>query len=472
MKLFQDEIGKNNISTEMIEVQNNDADIARINSIFKEIIEYSNKLTVKNGIDFINKKPFKPLINEIDKIIGDRFGIKCKHIHSEGTGYACIPSSPPNYNIINKSNLEIYERYKNIKSKRNYDNIDNYTINTEPAILKKHIENMNAVKKSIKDNDFRIDLNKARIYGLPSSYKVSMLVDLKMMIYVMKCDANELTAILLHEIGHIFTHLEYVYRNVEITSSLIDIIQEESIKKNKGSKQVLQYVYEELGGDDDITGVNTVTATIKVYDEYRRYLSDKDSETEYRSTDSEALADMFSNRFGYGIYLATGLDKMYAIYRPKTNMLLGLFNVNYGLFILLLLEIIMYGVAATIIFFIIINIIISVITGGGTKHLVYDTDVRRFIKIKNEMVRQLRSMNGDKESIKTMLKSLDQISDIIKNQPKDMVHIFDKIVRLFNSKAGRRVSLRELDELVDDLTSNDLHIVSNKLKLIKGSDDV
>jgi len=249
---------------------------------------------------------------------------------------------------------------------------------------------------------------------------------------------------------------------------LLDSMQEYIGKKGMSPKKAIALTYGDLGGEKDLTDVSTTTALITLVDRYRKAsLGMTDSSHPY--TDNEMLADQFAGRFGYGDYLVSAVDLTNTIKQNKPLSTLKYFINTMLLITVILIAFLLLGGLFTIVFmgvFITAYVIETFMTDDGSNdNLVYDVTKQRFQRIKNEMVRQLRTMDFDKKMIKDLLISIDNVSKLIELMPDTKPGIISKLYRLvFSNSANRHITLKETDQLIENLQENDLYITSSKLK--------
>ena len=472
------------LATEIIAEQPNDYVIPALVEQFEKIIDLNNRFNFNSSLAYFRNKNVKKVMDRIDTLLLDRFGINFKHISGDGLGYAVYPVPPKNNNNLDTTIEQQYtevEEFLEYSSGGNKDagEVKDY-YKDETSILRNWYKSMNNLEKVLNTKGVNIDLQKAKISGLPKEYSMFIIFDPYSLITKANLTSRELVAVMLHEVGHGFTHLEYSYRTVRTTSVLIDSVQDSLIKKNKTFKDTIKIAYEEAldGNPNDIKDKNTVTALIKLGDKYIRdslYVN----EAVHSGTDSEQLADQFSGRFGMGSELSSALDKMDVL-----QMHLGSIIVFMAPVILMttIYSILMVGtivgglalelfiMAVFVMTMIIQTFIESALTSGGTKREdTYDSDKRRYQRIKNEMIRHIRNNKLDKKLSNKMLNDIAMLDKLI-NVAKDEYQSSswsDKLFRLFSSNAKHNVKMKEIEETIEDLMENDLYTMSLKFKTLK-----
>jgi hypothetical protein len=492
-KLF-DSIGNTSsteetLSTEMIDPQLNDGVVQSLKVTFEELIEAMGKYKpLRYYYFFINRKISK-IINKIDSLLSSRFGITFKHTSGDGIGYAVFTAPPKNYNVLYKDIEDVYDnvsKYLNVlnKSEENIKDIPNIKDSERDYddIMFRWRKSMDILENTLNTSGVIVDRQHAKIIGLPKEYTIFLVADFYGLINDLKLESKELVAVLLHEVGHAFTHIEYSYRTITNTSVLIDTIRENIEVKNMSYKESLILSYKDIEGKDlsSLKGKSEVTVTLNVLERFVKEHKGFNASM-YGTIDSEQLADQFSGRFGLGVELITSLDKIYKHYGNyylSEEFLASM--TSYWLFAFL------YGLigtasigAATIIgiaaiFFlgaiiIFSSIIDSIITiGGMNKEKIYDDKKQRLKRIRNEMVRMIRSSKLDKDMVKSILSQLDDIDKTINFLPEHDGNFLDKFMRSFTGAGKRLVELEKLEQMTEGLMENNLYIASAKLKQLQG----
>jgi len=464
--LKQLQINDSTLSTEMIDEQKNDYIVQGMNQVYKSIIDNIRDSGI-SGNKIYTSRLIKPYLNQLEAMILKRFGFKVKYIYNQGSGMGVLPVLPKNYNTLNRdivhNHNDIIKALQELKdaghdtSKKDDQDITGME-NDQLAIYSNWVSSVNKLDEAMSKDGIYIDLRKAYINNMNKDYTIYLFSDLTQLTSDLEMGSEELTAITLHEIGHVFTHLEYSYRSVNNVANIVDTINENMHKKNKSYKETIKISYvNDLEGDPkDIASSNAVTMTLAYFDKFIRYTLDM-SESDYSATDSEQLADQFATQFGVGPYLATALLKVESFNPIKIYMMQSITVLALGLMIGLLsnmaialgfIGIVGLLVIAGIIISAIVNTITSIITFGNVKDRTYDAPYERLKRIKLDMIKQLRGSNLAKADTKMLLGKIDSIVDIMKVMPL--------------------VSLKEMDQAIEELLNNNLYVASNKLNMMKG----
>jgi len=477
------------LSTEMIEPQHNDYILPALRQEFKSIIDGIRDHTLINSDAIFKNKTTYANITNIDTIITERFGISFKHVANTNNNYGIWTTPPSNYNILYKNIEDDYNNSKDYiktlnKQDSGYKTVEQikYAKYDTNDMLFNWIKSVKALDKTLNTSNVTIDYKQARIIGLPTDYKVFILGDIYSLIVNMKLDENELTAILLHEIGHAFNTIEYAYRSVNNTSVLLDSLQTNISKKNKSFKDSLVLAYEHTYNEK--LSKDTIDSKLALIHILGKHI-DKNTamnNVPHGNTDNEQLADQFTARFGEYNSLSTALEKVYLEfdnnpfeYKYSNVLILFILPMLYFSIIVILLT----GLLSAGLLFIggytltvsITYLLQSILTSGNmSTGDTYDDTIRRIIRIKNDMVRQLRiyGKSMDKNDIDNILANITRVDKVIETIPKmDNTTFIDRFIRNYTSSGKQAVRLKLTEQLIEDLTENDLHIATYKLKDIK-----
>jgi len=327
--------------------------------------------------------------------------------------------------------------------------------------------------KYIKNHQIIIDRKRAKFVNLKDSWVITLYYTSDWFDMI---DGREFTAILLHEIGHVFTLIEmYNLTNKQVYSLLeafltIDpektLADKLAISKKKSDnidKDVTLELYDSLSGNLK----SIILAPGREKDE----------------TDSEFQADDFVAKFGLSGELTASLAKLIDVgYNSLdrfpliiiSNIILNtllyvtlymaIFSITFTLSNVLAL---MIGVALntiiTGIIFFLLRMVISVTKRNpiGDEH---GTILDRFSNIKYGIIAMIRTYKFDKNQTKLLLKQLDITESNIKLVEKS----------IYNSALGTLISkffipnLNIRDELanaLDSLINNDLYAKQARFKV-------
>ncbi len=459
----------------------------------KEIVEdLKNSISIINDIrvsekltDSISLAKNRTVANELrnmEKCVVERFGIKLKILGDTNSNFGVVPVTALNYNVINKNGednynnmkaiLDLYKSNKDVKP----DEI-NTLVGNELSVFSMVTKSFEELESSLNLKGIKIDNEKAVIKGLPKEYVVIMMGDFCHMLDKLGLSVIELVAVLFHEIGHAYTHIEYSYRTYSTTSVLIDTIKEDMGRGNNSFRKTLVLAYEHAFKTKMTTAEagSEISAIITIANKYM----DSTRVTNHSNisyTDSEQLADQFAGKFGLSQDLSNALIKFYKDNRTLEFAILEasfytfiIYSVVAFLLTMSLVSGIGLGIVAGLAMFLVMSILSlvdSILTSGGTsREKTYDDTKRRLERLVNESIRSLRMSELDNDSKKSLIKSCETMIKVLETYPDDRVTVFDKVIRWINrSGSDAHMDSRMFDELVEDLQSNRVYLAAAKFK--------
>lgn len=290
--------------------------------------------------------------------------------------------------------------------------------------------------------------------------------------------SSEVTAIILHELGHAFYVCEYADRLESNNQILANVARQ--LHSNKADKNMthifkeLKSINDEISEEDVDALVNgtRVVAGVKWFKILVGSVDKQLSQDKYDETSFEQLADNFASRFKYGRPLITGLDKLSkaygtpeksrstriylmaleAIYFVYSGMLMGSIALGFTMFLPFVMGALLFSLAISL---------------AGEKNIdyTYDSLRVRYKRIRNEMVELLKSDDLESKEIKTILESI-RISDRTIEETGKYKSIFNMLANfLIPSNRKAKNSIVE-QQVLEELAFNDLFIKSAELKTL------
>jgi hypothetical protein len=292
----------------------------------------------------------------------------------------------------------------------------------------------------------------------------NIYISLNILINNIKCTPGEITAIVLHELGHAFTWYENTVRT-ETTNQVLQNISKELFSKKENKD--LEFVYRELtdklklskaDADSIINSQDKTIMEARVFEAISGFVVSQTKEERYNETSSEQLADQFATRFGYGRELIGGLEKIMKYYNlPEYNIttksiyILGELAVYAGMISGMLL--LMPGALVYALF----AVMIGVLSSESNKDMTYDQIKDRYIRVRNELVSILKADidTKDKTTILTSIYNLDLMIKNLGSYTPLIKYITDLLP---GNKAIK--SDREYQQLIETISNNNLFVKS------------
>jgi hypothetical protein len=329
-----------------------------------------------------------------------------------------------------------------------------------------------------------IDLEHARVGGIFSSYTHTMYISFGLNLFYENLTPGEVTAIMLHELGHAFTFYEYSNRLTAVNQVLANIAEE--LEKD-AKKRDYTYIYTEMKNslqidEKDIDSIleskDESIIVGKLFTAVANYVIKENRIGKYEETAAEQLADQFAARFGYGRQLVLGLDKLMQKYSPDRNK--GVKFYSYFLEIMaivgliLIITTIIQAAAAglildTILFTLmklgtVFSITMAIaLSGDYTRNMTYDDLEFRYKRIRQDLIQQLKNHYYDAKESTKLIEDIKEIDGVI-IQVKPYAGIFKTMMNIIlpiNYSTKKEIQYQQMVEL---LANNDLFLKAAELK--------
>lgn len=465
------------VNMEMIDYQ---VDPSFINEA-SEAIEEICKIAMPGNVNFIKNKSLESVV-KLEKILTNRFGVNTIVGHNDGELAFCLISGSNmvynendffDYHAMNKK----LQYLKNTDPKKYEEIVNGDPNDIDPSVRYDYFKwwreeankSFYAMLDKMKKDNITIDLKKGRFSNAPKNMKFYASMDWYRLSKIYKLNSKQILAVLLHEIGHCFTHAEYSYKVFNNVQILSDVIREEYSKRGKTPVETIKIFYNKTKLEESKSNSkNMAELTVKAYRDIIRG-SSIGIYSNHPTTDSEQQADEFASRFGLGAELSQALKRLgvddwadrslnpyYAgiIFLP----FVAIFTIEAAILTpaLILAPAIM---SALVLLPLMTMIGLGMWTKGNT--VTYDDAYRRYKRIRNTTVRRLNSINDSKikDEILKQIDIIDKIQKRIEQDTKDSFFRRFAEAILGNTKAYDEVAV---NEILEDLTANELIIASAK----------
>jgi hypothetical protein len=267
---------------------------------------------------------------------------------------------------------------------------------------------------------------------------------------------EEIAAVTLHELGHLFTYYEFMCRSVttnQILAGLSKALDTTSVPQER--EAILVSVKRALKLKDmDVKALskttnNKVVEVVVVSNVTKEVVSEIGSNV-YDFNTWEYLADEYAVRHGASKHLATALEKIYR----------GMWNIAFrGMASYLAMEAVKFIVIFAGLPMLAIYLFAMDSTGDGT----YDVPANRFKRIRNQVIENLKDKNlskDDHERLTADIAAIDTILAEVNDRRQFVGVLYD-----FLSPSGRTARKQELlQRELEDLALSDLYVRSAELK--------
>jgi hypothetical protein len=312
--------------------------------------------------------------------------------------------------------------------------------------------------------DGSVDLNKSKVYGIYEKITTSIRYPRQWFYYDTYMLPEESAALILHEVGHLFTHLEFTSRVVTTNQVLAGMVRAlDKTVPDENRKAVFARGIELLKLNEEQqqalfrTKNKEMVACIVLDASIKQSVSELGCSV-YDSVSCEQLADQFATRHGAGRYIVTSLDKYikldgegpYAKSNPIFTFckFLGLTAITGGVYVLYSLILFSFNIA-------------NVSRFGKT----YDSDKNRFIRVKLQNIERLKDKNISNEEKKSLIEDNIIIDDVV-SLYNDNLTFIEKIASYLRVDFRNSYKYERLQQELELLASNDLFTSAAKLSTI------
>lgn len=284
---------------------------------------------------------------------------------------------------------------------------------------------------------------------------------------------REITAVLLHEIGHcygVFAALgDYVWLNYMLTEGVEVIL---GTKANRYKLQVCNMSYiEKFVTDpklrDELMSAPTEEAVRRaVLTSWRmmprHHMTSGKSESSIHR--DEQFADWYATRQGFGRDLVTmqaksdRIDRSAGSYtRTRSSwMWAETFKVTMSVMAILTLPILPVSLVC-----------MAVVSSlANHEHERYDNPTERILKVRRDLIAQLKSASGDAKFKATLDQDIRMVDDVLKNYNSNRT-AWEVISQTLFRSDRRQAQLKRLDETLEGLLNNDAFLMAQRFTTLK-----
>lgn len=363
----------------------------------------------------------------------------------------------------------VVKKYTNLTIKPVlFDDVNAYAMitdlnRTNPLIydqIKEYFDNGNA-KRFIRRKGFAsmgIDLVNGRVWG--DLAEVPHEIGMGSAFRDFGFTPEEEAAIFLHEIGHIMTQYEMVFRLTR-TNWILQEYSERIANTNDKTKRMVivreieevtgQPVYgkEFLAGADSANSVSVVLLNSEIQNNREELGIDF-----YSMRGTEVLADRYVSRLGYHVHLASGLTRLYKE-----------FDIMIGKDSSLVASLFMQGLAILIVtvFTLGMFLLLVLLSGpAGANNEIYDDPVKRIQVIRKDAINRLKETTKP-EAKRRLVKEIEQIDSFTERYKDFDLTIFRLGWNIISSTARQGFSSSRLQKALEHLAANELNVAAEKL---------
>lgn len=446
-----------NISLELIADQFNDPFTRELDAVHEAIRQKVSTITSTEAFKAeVVKGKFDEYSKKIEDLVAKRLGLGVNLLMSDQWPVACCLPFQMSNNVL------FLQIWKGV-------DIDEQ--------LKEHIEF--ASKNNFKE--FTIDYKKAHISGPMSKYPAMLNMHYFYLFNIAKLSVRETSAVIMHELGHLFTWIDMGSRT-DRTNQIMNQISNSIKNKEPASKRKVLLVALEKNKAIDNKDLEDLAKeerpmmlTTKLYGKIFNQQYNSAISTLYADTTSETLADDLATKFGYGADLATSLVKITNAFTKDAETFSLIVN-SWNIFIAI--EQTFLALAGAVfqisIFSVVINIILtawSFIMARMYRYtMTYDDFKNRIDRIRRACINILKDPMLTADSKRSLISQIETIEAVQESYKDDTDYRSDDMVsyiyRLVSSERKQIDFEIILERSLEHLMNNKLFTMAAKLSVL------
>jgi hypothetical protein len=319
-------------------------------------------------------------------------------------------------------------------------------------------------KEFIKDKGFvegTVNLKTGMVYGDFSKVTINIFLGEDLLGKFSALTVPEVTAILLHEIGHAFVYFEMLARSIK-TNYILSEGTKRLLTANTTEQRVLilssveQMTKTSIDNKDKIASKKRNEAyytTILLSASINESIQDLGVNI-YSTRSFEQLSDNFATRHGYGRALVLGLSKLHRLYGGNETIP----PVVYNTISVILAAIVIFNPAVWLL------LTFVLICEGNPLKVTYDPLKKRILKIKQQINDALKDKSLSKEYKQVFLNDYVEIQKVFDEiyLNSDLFEVVWKYLTPWGYKQNKQI---KHNEELESLLNNDLFTATAKLQI-------
>lgn len=411
----------------------------RLESVIGQIVEQINA----NGKKFIALPDNDPRLDQLKAMIFVRFGLKVDFVTNQ-----LLAAILPFYS--NKNHIFIPELFRG----------------------ELNIREQSKLLNSFKDSKGTVNIQTAKLTGIYSEYEHPLYINFNELVVNHEFTASDITACLLHELGHGFYACYYADRT-DRTNQVFASIARNLLGAEGGD---VEYIYKELvkvspsvtkESVDKMVHGPRVVAGATWFKEVVKVVKSQTVDDTYNETAFEQSADNFASRFGYGKQLIGALDRLHR-FGPEKSFGMRVFVHMATVMTTVILASLIFsclasGAIAAALIGIFYKFIFLSVFREDTKDYTYDSLKVRYLRIRSDAVDQLKNTKLSSAVVKGLLEDIYFMDAAIKETKN--VKTLPSYISNFVFSGARDADKSITDQqIMEAVASNDLFIQAAALR--------
>lgn len=317
--------------------------------------------------------------------------------------------------------------------------------------------------KAIHNRKGFVNTKLAKVGGYLSDVRHTLIIDF-FSLRSHRLSAGEVTAIILHELGHAFNGLED-HNKLETTNrAILDVLNDIYDKK----VEHVDYVFKNKATQKEFENASMSDSKVQmdfcseVANEYLGVVNTQLMNGKYDETNFENMADSFATRFGRGRDLITGLDKIHRatgqVLPNSKGLYLAILTIEALLFAGCFLTVPVLGAVVFAIY------MVGFFTAGSDT-MTYDFPIERYNRVRNTLINGMKRLDLPKDVLKDLLEQYDVVSDLME-KGMAMKPSTEVLARLLRPSVRNQAYHIDLQQKIENSLNNHLFVNTARLRAI------
>ncbi|MBB5409395.1 hypothetical protein HDG34_003336 [Paraburkholderia sp. HC6.4b] len=308
----------------------------------------------------------------------------------------------------------------------------------------------------------RVDRRNARVSGVFSDLQSVLIVPPQL--FQKKLSAEEIAAIVLHELGHVFAYFELISHTLTTNQILAGLSkkldQSASVKDREAVLAKVKSVshLQDLDVEMLAKSADRKVIEIVVVSSIARELQSEIGMPLFDMNGFEALADQFAVRLGAGRDLVTGLDKLNRIdgHIAYRNRLAWLYAESLKMILLLAVPLTLGGTWSML-------MASCTADSKGAETEAYGTLKTRYERIREQLVEGMKDPKLSKEMQADYAEDIAAIDEVLATV-SNRRQLFSYMADFLSSSRRQRISQEKLQRELESIANNDLFVKAAALR--------
>lgn len=321
------------------------------------------------------------------------------------------------------------------------------------------------LKRALATTDSHIDYKKGKITGALAKVPYTLEIG-RLNWRWARVSPEEMAAITIHEIGHAFTMMSNVTRTVTANMAVTTAVDAMMRTQDDGKRlRLIQEIQKDLGwvlDENELAKSRQATTYEAVFSRavIEKQFPSATGASGYELSSGEFVADQFAVRHGGGVHLATGMDKLNAMFSENRRRTKA---AHVTCETLKLVGWVIMGAATSGVVPLLVLPLIAI--WGGYEDRLYDSPNDRIERMRRDLIQGLKDTKLPKNhriQIQDNINALDKLLE----GAKDRRTLANIVWQSLHPKRRAAYNARMFQQELEKVVNNDIFAAANSLSIL------